>query len=712
MKANCRFLGCLALIVALTGELPVASQDLTTTITLRATAPQAAEAFSTPATFTVHRAGNTNFSLLVFYHIAGTASNSVDYQELQGTVQLAAGVSSVSFTVTPLDDHLVEGTEIVSAEIIPSPLDCVTCDYEIGTPSLAEIFIVDNDREGTNQIPVLNFYAPQDGTVFTAPANIQLQAFAQDREDGHYVRVEFFEGDRSLGLGRFVAALCPAPYCPYFALTWSNVPPGQYQLTARVTDSAGAATSATVRVSVVETNRTPFVRLDIPHDGDVFYAAPTNIYLQAFAQDAEDGYFVDVEFFADGQSLGPGAFNGTRCAYYCPNYVLTWSNVPPGQYVLTARATNHRGVTGTSAPVNITVLGAVPPGAVNILAVDSIASETSLLTTVPPDTATFNVRRVDRTNAGIVVFYEVTGTASNGVDYEKLPGYVTLPPGVSSAEIVVSPIDDLIAEGAESVVVTLTPTCPQCLFTFPPCLPPQGTNCFPLGPHTSAVVWIRDNEEPKELPVVDVVARDPIASEGMRFWWHDAYDESTGQLVSSTWDVNRGGTNTATFVVRRDGPTNAPLVVNYEISGTASNSVDYAALPGSVTIAPGKRTARIVVTPIDDFHAEGIETVMLRLDPSGDYSIGFPGRASAIIVDNDRPRPLCTMLPDGKFHLCCPATNGFRFRIEASTDLLHWSAACTNIVTDGALHFVDSDAPAARARFYRVASEPSVPPDD
>jgi hypothetical protein len=140
--------------------------------------------------------------------------------------------------------------------------------------------------------------------------------------------------------------------------------------------------------------------------------------------------------------------------------------------------------------------------------------------------------------------------------------------------------------------------------------------------------------------------------------------------------------------------------------------VDYLVLPGSVTIPPGKRTAQIVVVPIDDSLTEGIETVGLKLRPSPDYDLGFPSHAAALISDRDQPRPPCVLLPDHQFHLCQPASIGFCFRIEASTDLRNWIPVCTNVVTDGALHFVDPDTPPSSMRFYRVEPELGLPPDD
>jgi len=177
--------------------------------------------------------------------------------------------------------------------------------------------------------------------------------------------------------------------------------------------------------------------------------------------------------------------------------------------------------------------------------------------------------------------------------------------------------------------------------------------------------------------------------------------------------------NTATFKVRRTDGTNSDLSVYYAISGTASNGVDYETLAGVVTIPAGQRSALIVIVPLDDVFVRPVETVILKLQmppattsaTPPPYRIGSPGKAAAIIVENDGPRPPCRLLPDGLFHVCQPGTNGFPYRLEASGDLLNWSPLCTNIVTDGAVHFVDPDATGATFRYYRTVSEPNAPTD-
>jgi len=213
-----------------------------------------------------------------------------------------------------------------------------------------------------------------------------------------------------------------------------------------------------------------------------------------------------------------------------------------------------------------------------------------------------------------------------------------------------------------------------------------------------------------QVPVVTIKAVDPIATEGTNCYrWPGWPTLLPGSLR---------GTNTATFVVRRDGNTNASLTVYYRVSGTASNGLDYAELPGTAVIPAGQRMSSITILPVDDVLPERIETVVLGLyEPPfasplpPPYSVGKPGRAAAIVVDNDQPRPCTGRLPDGCFHLAQPGTNGGWYRIEYSTDLLYWSTLCTNSVTDGAIHFVDPDADAASQRFYRAVPETNPPAD-
>ena len=156
----------------------------------------------------------------------------------------------------------------------------------------------------------------------------------------------------------------------------------------------------------------------------------------------------------------------------------------------------------------------------------------------------------------------------------------------------------------------------------------------------------------------------------------------------------------------------------YSLHGTASNGVDYAELGNSATIAAGRRSARVVIVPLDDNLEEGIETVLLKLEPDptlgpvARYEIGRPGKAGAIIVDNEARQPRCLRLQDGSFHLFADRPDGFAYRLEVSEDLSLWVSLCTNMVTDGALRFVDPEALEHRHRFYRVVPQSNYVPEE
>jgi hypothetical protein len=252
------------------------------------------------------------------------------------------------------------------------------------------------------------------------------------------------------------------------------------------------------------TNDPPFLSLNEPQDGDIF-RMPAVVTLRAYAQDTEDHFDLQVEFLEGTNSLGFGKFVATTCpAPLCPYFELSWSNAPAGQHLLKARVIDSHGAATVSSQVTIDVIGAV-----NIYASDPEASEIEIHSAPnidpPSNPAVFTVRRFGDINDSIVVYYQISGSASQGVDYRTLPGYVTLPQGASSAQIIVQPNDDNLAEGSETVVLTLVPTCPQCLFVNPPCEPPVTTNCYPIGPDNSAVAYIRDSNPTNAPPEVRMI---------------------------------------------------------------------------------------------------------------------------------------------------------------------------------------------------------------
>ncbi|MEZ6128304.1 MAG: Calx-beta domain-containing protein [Planctomycetaceae bacterium] len=88
---------------------------------------------------------------------------------------------------------------------------------------------------------------------------------------------------------------------------------------------------------------------------------------------------------------------------------------------------------------------------VSITATDATASEVDS----EFDTATFRISHDGNTSSALSVSYNINGTATNGTDYAAINSSVTIPAGQSSADIVISAIQDTNTEGTETVSLTL-----------------------------------------------------------------------------------------------------------------------------------------------------------------------------------------------------------------------------------------------------------------
>ncbi len=102
-----------------------------------------------------------------------------------------------------------------------------------------------NGGSDINQAPRIHLTSPASDSTFTAGNPITVTANATD-SDGRISKVEFFNGDTSLGVDT------QAPY----SIIWRNAPAGSHILRAVATDNRNASTrSATVRINVVAENK-------------------------------------------------------------------------------------------------------------------------------------------------------------------------------------------------------------------------------------------------------------------------------------------------------------------------------------------------------------------------------------------------------------------------------------------------------------------------
>jgi len=269
--------------------------------TVSITAPVANAIFTAPANITVTAtAADTDGAIqkVDFYQgatLVGTATSSPYSANVSG---LAAG--SYSFTA-------------------------VATDSNNATTTSAAISV------RVNAVPTVSLTSPASGTVFGAPASINLEASASDT-DGTIAKVEFFQG------ATLVGTVTSAPY----TATVSGLAAGSYSFTAVATDNDGA--TATSEAASVTVNAAPSVSITSPANNASFNA-PASITITANATDS-DGTISQVELYA----------NATLIATITTApYTFNWTSVAAGTYALTARATDNNNAVTVSTAVNITV---------------------------------------------------------------------------------------------------------------------------------------------------------------------------------------------------------------------------------------------------------------------------------------------------------------------------------------------------------------------
>jgi sugar lactone lactonase YvrE len=252
-----------------------------------------------------------------------------------------------------------------------------------------------------------------------------------------------------------------------------------------------------------------------------------------------------------------------------------------GTYVIELTVTDPGGSTDTDS---VSVVATATATRVIIAAVDANAAESG-------EPGTFRITRTGSLALPLDVAFQRGGTAKaeDVAAPHGLPASpVTIPAGQATIDLVVQPVDDLLVEGAETVILQLV-----------------DRTTYDLGTLTLATMTIADNDV---APVVTIAVSTANAGEGMGF---------------------------GSFRIFRTGDTSKPLDVAFQRSGTAS-AADVTSLPVSpVTIVAGWESALVFVTPLNDALIEGPETVTLQLLDRPQYDLGAEATATLTIADND-----------------------------------------------------------------------------
>ncbi len=211
---------------------------------------------------------------------------------------------------------------------------------------------------------------------------------------------------------------------------------------------------------------------------------------------------------------------------------------------------------------------------VQLTAVDTLAEEAS------QNNGSIKLERFGTLSNNLSLTVKMSGTATNGADYNTIPATVVIPQGDSIIFVSVVPKPDNVAEGNETAHLSIS-----------------GGLVLPF-------LGVR-------VTIVDaaVTVRPSIAT------------------------ITEVQGNTANFVFTRTGNISGSVTIPFTVSGTAANGTDYNTIASSVTIGANAPTASVPVVVKGDASQEGAETIVVTLQPVTNLGLGSPNAATMVIDD-------------------------------------------------------------------------------
>ena len=222
----------------------------------------------------------------------------------------------------------------------------------------------------------------------------------------------------------------------------------------------------------------------------------------------------------------------------------------------------------------------------------------------PPDRAQFVIRRVSGDFFRPVrIPLAVSGSATEGVDYGRLPDRVTL------------------SFGQPAILIDVVP---------------RGNDGLFEGDETVTVMLRREDEDDGDDEDDDDGFI--VSGSGATVTIADSAHTVTAERRADALEGSEPGEIVVSLGARNE--SGSSLEVSYSVAGDAEPGSDYEPLAGRVDIPVGASSASIVVRPLDDDVLENDETVEITLTGTGDgrVSVGNRDTAAIAIVDDDASR--------------------------------------------------------------------------
>ncbi len=535
-------------------------------------------------TLTVLRTGGTVGAATVRYTAStnGTATSGVDFKALSGTLSFAAGETTKTITLAPINDTTVETNETLTVT-----LDNPTGESAVGTNDVVTVTITDNDS--------LIGFESATASVNEAATTVSLTVVRSG----------------TLSLTNTIA----------YTFKTGSAGTADYRGTNGVLTFAPGETNKTISAtilddSLVESNETFQVMLSAPTGGAAITGTNTAT-VTIVETDIGLAFAAATYNVSEGATNltltvnRSGATNGTATVDYATADLSATAGVDYTSATGTLTFTN--GVATQTITVPITedtevetnetfrvtlsgVTGGFILGSTNsivtILENDATVAFTTNAVSVSEvaTNVTFTVVRTGGTNTTMTVEYITRdSSATDGNDFTAAAGTVTFNPGQKTQTISVTLLPDTTVEGDETFSISLT----------------NASAGLSLGTFTNLVTTILDNDS--------------------------VFNVSTNAVtVAET-------SGTATITVLRTGGTVGAATVNYATTnGTASATSDYTAATGTLSFAAGETSKSFTVKITNDTTSESDETFTVGLNtPTGEGALGTNAIVTVTITDND-----------------------------------------------------------------------------
>ncbi|MBL1178951.1 beta strand repeat-containing protein, partial [Pantanalinema sp. GBBB05] len=563
------------------------SVDITDAPVLSITAPDATatELPGNLGTYRITRTGDTSQDLVVNYTIGGTATNSTDYAPLTGTTTIAAGQSFVDVSLAPVNDNLVEGSETVV-------LTLAAGDYGISATDTATVDILD--------APVLSV-AATDATASELPGNSGSYRITRTGDTSQDLVVNYTIGGTATSGSDYTALTGMATIAAgqsFVDVTLTPINDTLVEGTETATLSVSA--NSTYNLDTVQNTASvdildaPIVSVTAPDATATELAGDAGTFRITRAGDTTSALIVNY-------TVGGTATSGSD---YTP--LTGTATIAAGQSFVdvTLAPVNDTSVEGVETVILTLASGDYAITSTNTATVD-ISDATIVTVSVPdasasestPNSGSFRLTRTGDTSQALTVNYTIAGTATNGSDYTALSGIATIAAGQSFVDVLVDPINDTIAEGDETIQLSL------------------ATGDYNLGSTTSGNVTILAND-----PTIRIT---PVT-----------LSQVEGDSSSSN----------STFTVELSNPSDEVVTVNYATAdGTATTADnDYIANAGTLIFNPGVTSQTITIAVNGDTTFEADETFQVNLSAATNGTLSTLTQMATGLIGNDDAIPVYT----------------------------------------------------------------------